>query len=154
MVRILFLSIITLVFVAGCSIEEPDVYDFKNFKLLSLQDRNVKATFDVSINNENSFGFRLKGGELVVTIDDFEAGTVRLDHKLKIKRKSDKSYNVPVNVDLNEGVLLKLMKLGFKENIKINFNGKVKGSVFGISKTIDVDENQTIRGSDLQGIQN
>jgi hypothetical protein len=53
---------------------------------------------------------------------------------------------VPLQIELVDGYLLKFFKYTLKEKVSIRIKGKVKGSIFGISKKIAIDEVKEIDG--------
>jgi cytoskeletal protein CcmA (bactofilin family) len=55
-----------------------------------------------------------------------------------------------LSISLAKGALFKIMKLTGAKEIKLNLEGKVKGSVYGISKTVDIKETKTIDGKLLK----
>jgi hypothetical protein len=139
------------IFLAGsCEFEEPDVSNFGAFKLKKIDGLHIEAEFSVDCENLNRFGFKMKRADIDVSIGDQKMGTILLDEKIKVKRKSKLTYTVPVSIDLEDGVLIKLMQLSLRKEVTLKFVGKVRGSVYGIAKTFDVNETKTIDGKFLQ----
>jgi LEA14-like dessication related protein len=138
------------VLVAGCEFEEPDISNLSGFKMKKIDGKHIEAEFSVDCDNPNGFGFKMKKANIDVLIADQKMGTITLDEKIKVRRKSKNTYTVPVSLDLENGALLKLMQLSLKNEVTVQFQGKVRGSVYGISKSIDVNETRTIDGSILQ----
>jgi LEA14-like dessication related protein len=139
-----------VVLATGCTFEEPDISNLSDFKMKKIDGKHIEAEFSVDCENPNAFGFKIKKGMIDVLIADQKMGTITLDEKIKVKRKSKSTYTVPVSIDLENGALIKLMQLSLKNEITVQFDGKVRGSVFGIAKSIDVNETRTIDGSILQ----
>ncbi len=134
----------------ACEIEEPDISDFTNFKLGKINGKNVDVSFDVKIDNPNTFGFKLKRGNLDVTANAIKIGVITFPQKIKVKKKSDKSYHVPLKLLLEDGALMQIMKLSTAGDVIVKIDGKVRGSVFGIGKTMEVHETKTVNGKDLK----
>jgi LEA14-like dessication related protein len=139
-----------VVLVTGCEFEEPDISNLSGFKMNKIDGKHIEAEFSVDCDNPNGFGFTMKKGNIDVLIADQKMGTITLDEKIKVKRKSKNTYTVPVSIDLENGALIKLMQLSLKNEITVKFEGKIRGSVYGIGKSIDVNETRTIDGSILQ----
>ena len=145
------LSVITLSF-TSCDIEDPDISNPGNFRIKSFEGQHIEAEFTVDCDNPNGFGFKVKKANLNISVEDMEMGVVKLDKKIKIRRKSKNTYTVPVSVDLENGALFKLIKLAGKDKVTLRIQGKVRGSVYGISKSMDVDQTKTIDASLLKGL--
>jgi hypothetical protein len=54
-----------------------------------------------------------------------------------------------MHVDLEKGILMKMMSFGFKDSVKINLKGDVRGGVFVITKKIPMDFSKSISTKDL-----
>ena len=65
------------------------------------------------------------------------------------KKKAEGVYKTSLRLKLADGVFFELMKLMGKKEIPLRIKGKVKGSVYGISKKMDIDRVQTISGDQL-----
>lgn len=138
--------------VTSCDIEDPDISNPGNFKIKSFEGQHIEAEFTVDCDNPNGFGFKVKRANLDVSVEDMVMGTLKLDKKIKIKRKSKNTYTIPVSLDLENGALFKLIKLAGKDKVTLRIQGKVRGSVYGFSKSMDVDQSRTIDASMLKGL--
>lgn len=146
-IYILVIGIFTL---GSCSIEDPEIAGFENVKILKADGDHIEATIDVTIENPNFFGMKVKKSTFHIRANDLEIGDVELCKKFKVKRKSTHVYTLPLSISLAKGALFKIMKLTGAKEIKLNLEGKVKGSVYGISKTVDIKETKTIDGKLLK----
>lgn len=131
----------------GCNVEDPDFSNVRDLKLISMDGRKLQMEFTVDCENPNKFGFKVKPSKLDVSVDDEVLGEIFLDKKIKIKRKSNNSYTVPVTVQLADGAMFRLVKYVTREKVDIKLEGKVRGSVYGITKSFAVKETRTIDGS-------
>lgn len=136
----------------SCDIDDPDISNPGNFKITSFEGQHIEAEFSVDCDNPNGFGFKVKKANLDVSVEDMVMGTVKLNKKIKVKRKSKNTYTIPVSLDLENGALFKLMKLAGKDKVTLRIQGKVRGSVYGFSKSMDVDQSKTIDASLLKGL--
>jgi LEA14-like dessication related protein len=155
MVKQLFLWSISFSILLGlnaCEFDEPDMGDIKNFKLVELDGNNLDVQFDVDIDNPNAFNFKIKDGDVLIKINEEEMGTVKLSEKIKVKRKSENTYTIPLRIVLNNGTLFKLIKIAQQKTISLVAEGTVKGSVCGISKKVPIKETRELSGSDLKNI--
>ena len=144
--KILSLAAMALV-LARCDVEEPDFSNLRDFKLLKMDGKRVEAEFTVDCENPNAFGFKVKKSALNVSVDNQVFGVISLDKKIKIRRKSNTAYTVPVVIDLENGAMLRLIKYVGRKDLEVTIAGKVKGSVCGISKSFNVNETRKVDGS-------
>lgn len=144
--RLATFIVVGILLLSSCSIEEPDISNLRDFKLNKFEGSHIEAEFTVDCTNPNGFGFKMKKALIDVSVDDQVLGKISLDKKLKVKRKSTNSYTVPLTIELEKGALIQLMKLSLRKEITLQFKGKVRGSVMGISKSFKVDETKTVDG--------
>lgn len=138
--------ILVITFLVSSCFEYDDV-DFKgieNFKMGKFEGQNISFSMDVKLENPNNFSIKIKPSVVDVFIDDNLIGKTYLDQKIKIIKRKENSYFVPLHVTLEDGILMKLMKFSLKDKVKLRLVGKVKGSVYGISKKVKIDESKEI----------
>ena len=138
-----FLAVIFLV--SSCF--DYDDIDFKgidNFKMEKFEGQKISFSMDVILENPNSFSVRIKPSVVDVYLDDNLIGKTYLDQKVKIIKRKENSYFVPLHVELEDGLLMKLMKLSLKRKVKLRLVGKIKGSIYGICKKVEIDESLEI----------
>lgn len=146
----LLFFLFSLVLFSGCEFIDPEFSNFSNVKLGKLDGKNMKVDFDVKVKNENPYGFKIKRGDLHVTVNEMDLGTIELNDKIKVKRKSENEYHVPLDLTLSDGALFRIMKLVKAEKYVVKLDGKVRGSIYGISKTFDVHETRSLSSGDLK----
>ena len=146
----LFIVLFITTILSSCSIEDPDFSEFGNFKLIQLDGQKVNVSFDIKIENENAFGFKIKRGKLDLKVNNQIIGLINLTDKIKVKRKSQTVYTVPLTIDLTDGALFQLIKLSKSNAVDVEIEGKVRGSVCGFGKTFRVKEKKSINGSQLK----
>jgi hypothetical protein len=54
-----------------------------------------------------------------------------------------------MHVDLEKGIMMKLMSFGLRDSIKINLKGDVRGGVFFITKKFPMDFSRSVSPKDL-----
>ena len=143
-------AIVILVVLSSCTFYEPEFRGGESFKFNEMKGKDVSITVGASIFNENWFALKVKPSTLDVFIEGDRIGEVHLDKKIRLKRKKATSVEAPLTVTLADGAMFKLMQMGGKDKIQIKLAGKVKGSVWFISKKVDVSEVRTIDGSLLK----
>lgn len=146
----LIYSLLVLWFVSSCDFIEPTVSGYSNFNLGKLEGKTLNVNFDVTVNNENGYGFKLKHGNLHVLVNDQDIGTIELNDKIKVKRKSERVYNVPLKLSLSDGAMFRIMKLVNVEKYELKLDGKVRGTVWGFGRTFDVHETRSLSSGDIK----
>lgn len=149
MKRLVYLLFAVLV-LSSCEFIEPEVSGYSNFKFRKLEGKTLNVNFDVTVNNENGYGFKLKKGNLHLLVNDQDIGTIELNDKIKVKRKSEKVYNVPLKLSLSDGAVFRIMKIVNAEKYELKLDGKVRGSVWGFSKNFDVHETRSLSSGDIK----
>ena len=145
MIKYLAFTFAFLVLFSSCEdIEEPELVEIKKVDLVELKGSTAKINVEAEIENPNFFGIKVKPSVLDVYVDEVFAGTVNLDESVKLIRKSSKTYAIPITLNGDGMVLLKLAVWMTKPSLKLRFSGKVKGSVYGVSKKISINESKTI----------
>lgn len=152
--RVFFMSCMVLVglLTNSCEFDEPDFSDFSNFKFEELNGRSVDFSFDVTVENPNALGFKIKSGKLDLTANGKDLGVITLNEKIKVKRKSENKYTVPLTLDLSNGGLINLIQLAGSDQVEVKLDGTVRGKVLGFGKSIPVHESKKIDGSMLEGL--
>lgn len=149
MKKVLFLC--ALVFaVSSCEFLEPEVSGYSNFQFGKLEGKTLNVSFDATVDNENGYGFKIKKGKLNVSVNNLEIGVIDLDKKIKVKRKSENVYTVPLQLSLSDGALFRIAKLIDDEKFELKLDGKVRGSIMGFGKNFDVHETRNLSSGDIK----
>ena len=147
----IFFFLFALVFLTSCEeIEEPELVEISNVKLVELKGSVAKILVFAEIDNPNFFNISMKPSTLDLFVDGTFAGTVNLDKKIKFLRKETQTYEIPLTLKGESFVLVKLIQWMAKPSVEIQIKGKVKGAVYGVSKKIYIDEKQTVSPSQLK----
>lgn len=145
-----FLYLICVVFLlASCEFEEIQFKGVEDFKMPKMDDKEILLDLAFKVNNPNKFKIKIKPCNLDLFVSDSKLGTVFLDEKVVFKKKAEGVYKTNLRLKLADGVFFDLMKLMGKKEIPLRFKGKVKGSVYGITKKMEIDRVQMISGDQL-----
>lgn len=137
-----FMSLFT-----SCEVyKDINVEAFENVKVSKMDGREIDLELFLRVENPNFYAVKLKQIDIDLLVNDKTIGSLSLDKNRKIKRKSTKIYSFPVNLKLEEGILLKMVQFALQRKVEVNLKGKVKGSVFGINQTETVDVVKSIDG--------
>ena len=120
---------------------EPEVTDIKNFSV-ERRDGKMYLGFDIVIKNPNKLAIIIKPGSLLLKIADEKVGWVRVEEKMKIKRKSENAY--PFMLVGNAGDFVKSTFSGIwsmltSDGVDFNVKGTIKAGVFFFKKKWKVD---------------
>lgn len=149
MKKILFICAL-LVAVTSCEFIEPEVSGYSNFKFGKLEGKTLHVSFDATVDNANGYGFKVKKGKLNVSINNLELGVIDLDKKIKVKRKSENVYTVPLQLSLSDGALFRIPKLLKADKFELKLDGTVRGSVMGFGKNFEVHETRSLSSGDIK----
>jgi LEA14-like dessication related protein len=149
MKKILFLCML-LIAVSSCDFDEPVVSGYSNFKFGKLEGKTLNVSFDATVENDNGYAIKVKKGKLTVSINDLEIGDIDLSKKIKIKRKSENVYTVPLKLSLSDGALFRIAKLVSADKFELKLDGTVRGSVMGFGKNFDVHETHSLSAGDIK----
>lgn len=145
-----FLYLVLFVFMlASCEFEQIQFKGIEDFKMPKIDDKEILLDLAFKVNNPNKFKIKVKPSNVDLFISDSKLGTVYLDDKVVFKKKAEGVYKTSLRLKLADGIFFELMKLMGKKEIPLRIKGKVKGSVYGISKKMDIDRIQTISGDQL-----
>jgi len=139
--------LIVLIFaLSSCHFYAPKFQGGESFKMENMSGQEIKMTVEADIENKNWFGVKIKPSELDLYIEDVYIGKLKLDKKVKMKRKRTTHLVAPVTVKLEQGVMLKAMRFIRKDKLKVQLKGKAKAGVFIFSKKIEIDEVKIVDG--------
>ena len=141
-------AITALLFLFSSCLEFDDV-KFKgveSIKFPKIDQNELLIDLSLKLDNPNTYKIKIKPSVLDVYIGGVLMGQVQIDKKLVIKKKQENSYSTQLVCKLEDGVLFSLMKFATMKEISVRFKGRIKGSVYGINKKVDIDETKKING--------
>lgn len=128
------------------SYKEITLTSLDNVKVKNLERKEIHFEVLLTVNNPNLYGVKIKALEGEFFAQNSLIGKVKLLDATKIKRKSENSYIVPLLLQLENGVLLRLVQLAMRENVEVKVKGFTKGKVFFINKKEDFEITKSIDG--------
>lgn len=146
-----WLVIASLLFILSSCLEFDDVKfkGIESVKFPKVDQKEILIDLSLKLDNPNNYKIKIKPSTLDVYIGGVLMGQVHLDKKFVIKRNREGSYSTQLAVKLEDGMLFSLMKFATMTEVSIRFKGRVKGSVYGINKKVDIDETKKINGNIL-----
>lgn len=140
--------IVAPLILTGCfSYKDLNFDGVENFKMGKIEEGSIDFGFDVKLENPNNYNIKIKPTDLQVFLGDNELGMARLDKKLVIKKNSKASYPVVINAKLLQAAgagFSSVMELATKKSANVRIVGPVKGSVYGVTRKMEVDETRSI----------
>ncbi|MGB0933934.1 MAG: LEA type 2 family protein [Lishizhenia sp.] len=149
-IRLLFLLCLGVLLTGCIEYDDVEFEGVSNFKMGSFKEGKLTFDLDAKLFNPNGYAITVKPSEVDVFIEDDYIGIARLLEKVKMKKKTSESYFIPLELTLEKGAMLKLMRYALKKEINVTIKGKVKGSVFGLSKKISINQKKTISTKDFK----
>jgi LEA14-like dessication related protein len=129
--------------------EEVEFKGVEEFKMPKINDKQVVLNLVVKVENPNNYKIKIKSSDMEVFVEEKMIGTLHLVEKIVIRKKKEDNYMIQASVDLEKGALFSMAKYALKKEINIRIKGKVKGSVMGVSKKIDINQSSVIAGNKL-----
>lgn len=147
-----WIYLLPLVFLlSSCfEVEELQFKGVEGFKMPDLSKGELFVDLSVRIENPNKFKIKVKPSWVNVFVEEKMLGTIYLDQKLVIQKRQEKAYPTRLRVKLEDGAMFSLLKYVTKKEVTVRFKGKVKGSVYGITKKADVDQTRVVNGDKLK----
>jgi len=109
--------------------------------------KKIEFTAEAKIFNPNCFTLKVKPSMMDLYVEGEYMGKVKLNEKVKLKKKKESQVEATFTAELSDGALMKAMKFATKKEVKVRLKGKVKGGVFIFSKKFEMDETKTIPGA-------
>jgi len=138
-----------LIVLGSCTFYQPEIVGVDDLKLKKFEGREAEFNVVARIKNDNNYAIKVKPSTLDVYVGDQYVGNIHLDNKVKLKKKQMTTVDAPFTATIAEGAMFKVMSLLSQSNVELRLTGKVKASVFIVSKKVDVDERKTIDLSSL-----
>lgn len=145
-----WLPLVVFIITSCSSYQDVEFKGTENLKFGKLDGKKISLTFDARLENQNGYTIKIKPSDLDVFIDNVQLGTIHLDEKIKIKRKSESLVEVPLTVELGPNALLNIAKIMVKKNVSLRLAGDVKGGVWFLSKKQHIDETREISTDQLK----
>ncbi|PWL24499.1 MAG: hypothetical protein DCO96_13545 [Fluviicola sp. XM-24bin1] len=129
----------------GClDFNTPEMRGGEDFSINKVDGNKIDLNVKANIYNDNCFSVKIKPSDLELYVEGDQIGTVRLNKKVKLKKRKETAVDADLTATLDDGVLMKLMGYAAKGQVEVRLKGKAKGGVFIFSKKIEIDETKTV----------
>ncbi|MDC3252940.1 LEA type 2 family protein [Crocinitomicaceae bacterium] len=132
------------------SFVQPELRDGEEFRIGKINGKQIEFSIEAPIYNPNAYGLKVKPSLLDVYVEDEYIGKVRLNEKIKLKRKKESEVEAFFTAELIDGFLLKALRFASKKEIKIQLKGTIKGGTFIFFKKIQLDETFKVPGASFK----
>lgn len=146
----LVIALVLFLFSSCLEFDDVKFKGIESVKFPKIDQSEILIDLSLKLDNPNNYKIKIKPSTLDVYIGGVLMGQVSIDKKFVIKRKQEGVYSTQLVCKLEDGVFFSLMKFATMKELSVRFKGRVKGSVYGISKKVDIDETKTLDGSKLK----
>jgi LEA14-like dessication related protein len=145
--------IFTSFFLTSCfDYEDLEFKKMESFEILEKEESDIKIQLMMRINNPNTYAITMKKSVLDIYINDKFIGKSTTTQKVKIIKKKEGVYPVVLLLKGKDVLKTAVSNIGslLSGNIKLGAKGDVTAKVYGISKTVPVEFNETFNFKDLK----
>ena len=136
---------IALLFVTSCApFERPEFISYEGFKIHKMDAKQVSFSLSVKIKNANSYTLKVKKTSLNLSVDVGKIGMLALEKTIKLPRKQETLVEIPMNLSLEKGALMRILTLSMQDSIKLNLEGVVSGGVLFFTKKFPLSFSKSI----------
>ena len=146
----LVIALVLFLFSSCLEFDDVKFKGIESVKFPKIDQSEILIDLSLKLDNPNNYKIKIKPSTLDVYIGGVLMGQVSIDKKFVIKRKQEGVYSTQLVCKLEDGVFFSLMKFATMKELSVRFKGRVKGTVYGISKKVDIDETKTLDGSKLK----
>jgi LEA14-like dessication related protein len=122
---------------------------FNEIERGKIEDKKIDFKVKLVLVNPNFYALKIKPTVLDIMIDGNPMGKIYLNEKVKLRRKTEQEYAVPLSFKLEKGTLMSLVTLGLRDQIEIQVKGPVKGGVLFLYKEFPFDYKKSIAPKEL-----
>ncbi len=141
----ILIFIFSAVLLGACSVfETPELVSFDGYKLNEMNANNIKVNLDVVIDNPNWYAIKVKNAAVDLFVEDNKLGEIKINEKIKMKRKKESKIAVPLTLELEQGAMIKMVGWAVRDSINLQFRGYVKAGTFFFYKKFPVDLKKNI----------
>lgn len=145
---LIFLScVIAISLLTSCKgVNDIEITGADGFEFKGMENNSLTFSANIGVRNPSSLNFRLKEINLKTVIDGNFLGILSTSDKIRVKARSDSSYRMTFNLQLNNiltGASM-LYDLSRKKDVKVEMQGYIKARSFIAVKKVDVLESRVV----------
>lgn len=142
-------AMFALLFIMTGCIENPQFKGVSNVKIDNVNTEKLSFNVDVSAYNPNGYKLKVRKSNFDLYLNDQYVGQAFLLNKYVMKKRTTTLDNVPVEILLERGVMMKLMKIAMGGTVKLRLDGVLKATAMGIPVRKKIDQTRDIDLKDL-----
>ena len=142
--RSLSYLIVCLIISSCAPFELPEFISYEGFKMGKMDAKQVSFSLNVKLKNPNSYALKVKKTSLNLSVDDGKIGMLALEKTIKLPRKKETIVEIPMNLSLEKGALMRMLTFSMKDSIKLNLEGDLRGGALFFTKKIPLSFSKSI----------
>lgn len=146
MKALLLLLVVLLVSSCG-NVEEIEIGDPQGVKINGFEDNHLSISAEIPIKNPSMYSFKIKEMDVKVFLNGTYMGKLIVDDVIKVKRKADMVYDLPVKIRLANlfGAAFVMMNMKEGQDVLVKFEGTVKAQSMLVTREFSIEETKKIR---------
>ena len=130
---------------ASCAtFEQPELISYEGFKMGKTDAKQVSFSLSVKLKNPNSYALKVKKTSLNLSVDNGKIGMLALEKTIKLPRKKETVVEIPMNLSLEKGALMRMMTFSMQDSIRLNLEGDVRGGALFFTKKFPLSFSKSI----------
>ena len=136
---------IVFILVTSCaSLELPEFISYEGFKMGKTDAKQVSFSLSVKLKNPNSYALKVKKSSLSLSIDAGKIGIINVEKTIKLPRKKEAIVEIPMNLTLEKGALMRMITFSMQDSIRLNLEGDVRGGALFFTKKFPLSFSKSI----------
>ena len=136
---------IVFILVTSCaSLELPEFISYEGFKMGKTDAKQVSFSLSVKLKNPNSYALKVKKSSLSLSIDAGKIGIINVEKTIKLPRKKEAIVEIPMNLTLEKGALMRMITFSMQDSIRLNLEGDVRGGALFFTKKFQLSFSKSI----------
>ena len=136
---------IVFILVTSCApLELPEFISYEGFKMGKTDAKQVSFSLSVKLKNPNSYALKVKKSSLSLSIDAGKIGIINVEKTIKLPRKKEAIVEIPMNLTLEKGALMRMITFSMQDSIMLNLEGDVRGGALFFTKKFPLSFSKSI----------
>lgn len=125
----------------------------RDVRITEFGNKGMQAEVDLQLDNPNWYKVVLTGSQVELFLDGKPLGTVQLQERMIVPRKSITTQTMKVEADYDQlkDLLAHVLRLVFKRDFVLEGKGYVKGRALFVARKVPVQFREQIAREDLLG---
>ena len=142
--RSLSYLIVCLIISSCAPFELPEFISYEGFKMGKMDAKQVSFSLNVKLKNPNSYALKVKKTSLNLSVDDGKIGVLALEKTIKLPRKKETIVEIPMNLSLEKGALMRMLTFSMQDSIRLNLEGDLLGGALFFTKKFPLSFSKSI----------